>query len=77
MYPLPISMIAGASLHLSSASAQGDVPRVPDILPPAAALSAEDTPPPPVAAPLEPVRAKMRFVPKCATPMCAPPPMAL
>jgi hypothetical protein len=59
MYPLPISMIAliaGASLHLSSASAQGDVPRVPDILPPAAALSAEDTPPPPVAAPLEPVQ---------------------
>ena len=37
MYPLPISMIAliaGASLHISSASAETDVPRVPDIMTP-------------------------------------------
>ena len=48
MYPLPISMIAliaGASLHLSSASAESDVPRIPEIIPPLA-LSEEDTPPP-------------------------------
>lgn len=58
MYPLPISMIAliaGASLHLSSASAESDVPRIPEIIPPLA-LSEEDTPPPPIAAPLEAVQ---------------------
>jgi len=55
MYPLPISMIAliaGASLHINSAAAETDVPRLPDIIPPLE-LSEEDTPPPPIAAPLE------------------------
>lgn len=58
MYPLPISMIAliaGASLHISSASAETDVPRVPDIIPPLV-LGEEETPPPPIAAPLEAVQ---------------------
>ena len=58
MYPLPISMIAliaGASLHVSSATAETDVPRVPEIIPPLV-LSEEDTPPPPIAAPLEAVQ---------------------
>jgi hypothetical protein len=48
MYPLPISMIAliaGASLHINSAAAETDVPRLPDIIPPLE-LSEEDTPPP-------------------------------
>jgi hypothetical protein len=47
MYPLPISMIAliaGASLHINSAAAETDVPRLPDIIPPLE-LSEEDTPP--------------------------------
>lgn len=48
MNPLPISviaLIAGASLHINSAAAETDVPRLPDIIPPLE-LSEEDTPPP-------------------------------
>lgn len=55
MYPLsllPAALLVGT--FLQSAVAQ-DAPPVPDILPPAGALSAEDTPPPPIAAPLETV----------------------
>jgi HlyD family type I secretion membrane fusion protein len=47
-----IALIAGASLHINSAAAETDVPRLPDIIPPLE-LSEEDTPPPPIAAPLE------------------------
>ena len=55
MYPLlllPAALLVGT--FLQSAVAQ-DAPPVPDIMPPAAELRAEDTPPPPIAAPLESV----------------------
>ena len=55
MYPLsllPDALLVGT--FLQSAMAQ-DAPPVPDIMPPAAELSAEETPPPPIAAPLESV----------------------
>lgn len=55
MYPLlllPAALLVGT--FLQSAVAQ-DAPPVPDIMPPAAELKAEDTPPPPIAAPLESV----------------------
>ena len=52
MYPLPFSIAAFvAGLLIHSAAAQ-DAPPVPDIMPPVT-LSEEDTPPPPIAAPLD------------------------
>ena len=55
MYPLylfPAVLLVGSFLNHAVAQ---DAPPVPDILPPAAELSAEDTPPPPIAAPLQSV----------------------
>ena len=64
MYPLPISMIAliaGASLHINSAAAETDVPRLPDIIPPLE-LSEEDTPPPPLCARYAAIRYSARAI---------------
>ena len=64
MYPLPISMIAliaGASLHINSAAAETDVPRLPDIIPPLE-LSEEDTPPPPQCARYAAIRYSARAI---------------
>jgi thiol-disulfide isomerase/thioredoxin len=55
LYPLsflPAALLVGT--FLQSAAAQ-DAPAVPDIMPPAGVLSDEETPPPPIAAPLESV----------------------
>ncbi len=55
MYPLslfPAVLLVGSFLNHAAAQ---DAPPVPDILPPAAQLSPEDTPPPPIAAPLQSV----------------------
>ena len=64
MYPLPISMIAliaGASLHINSAAAETDVPRLPDIIPPLE-LSEADTPPPPLCARYAAIRYSARAI---------------
>jgi hypothetical protein len=55
LYPLsllPAALLVGTILQ--NAVAQ-DAPPVPDIMPPAVVLGAEETPPPPIAAPLESV----------------------
>ena len=56
MYPLslfPAFLLVGTLLQTPLGAAAQNAPPVPDILPPAAELTPEETPPPPIAAPLE------------------------